>query len=230
MLLIQWLYLKNLAYWFQRFHTLSMPENLHKLFVISSPSGGGKTSLINKLFEDSRSANFEKSISDTSREKRQGDLEGKDYYFLSEKDFKDKIKKEEYVEYATVFGNFYGTSKEEIKTKYNNSNLILELDWQGAYAVKELFDDAKLIFLVPPSLDDLKQRLIKRNLDSSEAIESRLSEAKKEISKSEMYDYLVLNDDFDKAFEDLSQILFEGISPIDFNSRVSKDLIKRLVE
>ena len=230
MLLIQWLYLKNLAYWFQRFHTLSMPENLHKLFVISSPSGGGKTSLINKLFEDSKSANFEKSISDTSRQKRQGDLEGKDYYFLSENDFKNKIKKEEYVEYATVFGNFYGTSKEEIKTKYNNSNLILELDWQGAYAVKELFDDAKLIFLVPPSLDDLKQRLIKRNLDSSEAIENRLSEAKKEISKSEMYDYLVLNDDFDKAFEDLSQILFEGISPIDFNSRASKDLIKRLVE
>ena len=207
-----------------------MPENLHKLFVISSPSGGGKTSLINKLFEDSRSASFEKSISDTSRQKRQGDLEGKDYYFLSEKDFKEKIKKEEYVEYATIFGNFYGTSKEEIKTKYNNSNLILELDWQGAYAVKELFDDAKLIFLVPPSLDDLKQRLIKRNLDSSEEIENRLSEAKKEISKSEMYDYLVLNDDFDKAFEDLSQILFESISPIDFNSRSSKDLIKRLVE
>jgi len=207
-----------------------MPENLHKLFVISSPSGGGKTSLINKLFEDSRSANFEKSISDTSRQKRQGDLEGKDYYFLSEKDFKDKIKKEEYVEYATVFGNFYGTSKEEIKTKYNNSNLILELDWQGAYAVKELFDDAKLIFLVPPSLDNLKQRLIKRNLDSSEEIENRLSEAKKEISKSEMYDYLVLNDDFDKAFEDLSQILFDGISSKDFNSRSSKDLIKRLVE
>ena len=207
-----------------------MPENLHKLFVISSPSGGGKTSLINKLFEDSRSANFEKSISDTSRQKREGDLEGKDYYFLSEKDFKDKIKKEEYVEYATVFSNFYGTSKEEIKTKYNNSNLILELDWQGAYAVKELFDDAMLIFLIPPSLEDLKQRLIKRNLDSSEAIEKRLSEAKKEISKSEMYDYLVLNDDFDKAFEDLSQILFEGILPVDFNSRASKDLIKRLVE
>jgi guanylate kinase len=207
-----------------------MPENLHKLFVISSPSGGGKTSLINKLFEDSRSANFEKSISDTSRQKRQGDLEGKDYYFLSEKDFKDKIKKEEYVEYATVFGNFYGTSKGEIKTKYNNSNLVLELDWQGAYAVKKIFDDAKLIFLVPPSLDDLKQRLIKRNLDSSESIENRLSEAKKEIRKSEMYDFLVLNDDFDKAFEDLSQILFESILPIDFNSRASKDLIKRLVE
>jgi guanylate kinase len=207
-----------------------MPENLHKLFVISSPSGGGKTSLINKLFEDSRSANFKKSISDTSRQKRQGDLEGKDYYFLSENDFKNKIKEEEYVEYATVFGNFYGTSKEEIKIKYNNSNLILELDWQGAYAVKELFDDAKLIFLVPPSLEDLKQRLIKRNLDSSEAMENRLSEAKKEIRKSEMYDYLVLNDDFDKAFEDLSQILFEDISPIDFNSRASKDLIKRLVE
>ena len=207
-----------------------MPENLHKLFVISSPSGGGKTSLINKLFEDTRSMNFKKSISDTTRQKREGDINGRDYYFLSEKEFKDKIEKEEYVEYATVFGNFYGTSKEEIKMKYNNSNLILELDWQGAYAVKELFDDAQLIFLVPPSLEDLKQRLVTRNLDSPESIENRLSEAKKEISKSEMYDYLVLNDDFDKAFEDLSQILFEGISPIDFNSRASKDLIKRLVE
>ena len=104
------------------------------------------------------------------------------------------------------------------------------MDWQGAYAVKELFDNAKLIFLVPPSLDDLKQRLIKRNLDSSQEIENRLSEAKKEISKSEMYDYLVLNDDFDKAFEDLSQILFKSISASDFDSRVPKDLIKRLVE
>ena len=207
-----------------------MPENLHKLFVISSPSGGGKTSLINKLFEDTRSMNFKKSISDTTRQKREGDINGRDYYFLSEKEFKDKIEKEEYVEYATVFGNFYGTSKEEIKTKYNNSNLVLELDWQGAYAVKELFDDARLIFLVPPSLEDLKQRLVTRNLDSPESIENRLSEAKKEISKSEIYDFLILNDDFDKAFEDLSQILFEGISPIDFNSRASKDLIKRLVE
>ena len=207
-----------------------MPENLHKLFVISSPSGGGKTSLINKLFEDTRSMNFKKSISDTTRQKREGDINGRDYYFLSEREFKDKIEKEEYVEYATVFGNFYGTSKEEIKTKYNNSNLVLELDWQGAYAVKELFDDARLIFLVPPSLEDLKQRLVTRNLDSPESIENRLSEAKKEISKSEMYDYLVLNDDFDRAFEDLSQILFKGISSKDFNSRVSKDLIERLVE
>ena len=207
-----------------------MPENLHKLFVISSPSGGGKTSLINKLFEDTRSMNFKKSISDTTRQKREGDINGRDYYFLSEKEFKDKIEKEEYVEYATVFGNFYGTSKEEIKTKYNNSNLVLELDWQGAYAVKKLFDDAQLIFLVPPSLEDLKQRLVTRNLDSPESIENRLSEAKKEISKSEIYDFLILNDDFDKAFEDLSQILFESISSSDFDSRVPKDLIKRLVE
>ena len=207
-----------------------MPENLHKLFVISSPSGGGKTSLINKLFEDTRSMNFKKSISDTTRQKREGDINGRDYYFLSEREFKDKIEKEEYVEYATVFGNFYGTSKEEIKTKYNNSNLVLELDWQGAYAVKELFDDARLIFLVPPSLEDLKQRLVTRNLDSPESIENRLSEAKKEISKSEIYDFLILNDDFDKAFEDLSQILFESISALDFDSRVPKDLIKRLVE
>ena len=161
-----------------------MHENLHKLFVISSPSGGGKTSLINKLFEDSRSANFEKSISDTSRQKREGDKEGKDYYFLSEKEFKEKIQKEDYVEYANVFGNLYGTSKDEIKTKFKDANLVLELDWQGAYAIKKIYDNAKLIFLVPPSLKDLENRLIKRNLDSSESIEKRLAEAKKEIKKS----------------------------------------------
>ena len=207
-----------------------MPENLHKLFVISSPSGGGKTSLINKLFEDSRSSNFYKSVSDTSRQKRDGDIEGKDYYFLSEENFKAKIQKGLYVEYATVFGNFYGTSKEEIKTKFNNSNLILELDWQGAYAVKELYKDATLIFLVPPSLEDLKKRLIKRNLDSPESIEKRLAEAKQEIIKSEKYDFLILNDDFDKALEDLSKILFEGILSSDFTSRVTDCLFKRLVE
>ena len=207
-----------------------MPENLHKLFVISSPSGGGKTSLINKLFEDSRSSNFKKSISDTTRQKREGDIEGKDYYFLSKKDFKEKIQKEEYVEYAIVFGNLYGTSKEEVKMKFKSSNLVLELDWQGAYALKKLYEDAQLIFLVPPSLEDLKKRLVKRNLDTPESIENRLSEAKKEIDKSEIYDFLVLNDDFDKAYEDITKILFEGITTSDFNSRVSKDLIKRLVE
>ena len=207
-----------------------MPENLHKLFVISSPSGGGKTSLINKLFEDSRSSNFEKSISDTTRQKREGDIEGKDYYFLSKKDFEEKIQKEGYIEYATVFENFYGTAKEEIKTKFKNSNLVLELDWQGAYSVKKIYDDAKLIFLVPPSLKDLKKRLIKRNLDSPKTIEKRLGEAKKEINKSKKYDFFVLNDNFDKAFEDLSKILFENILPENFSSRVPKDLIKRLVE
>tara|TARA_Y100000816_G_scaffold206237_1_gene152289 strand:+ start:149 stop:772 length:624 start_codon:yes stop_codon:yes gene_type:complete len=207
-----------------------MHENLHKLFVISSPSGGGKTSLINKLFEDSRSANFEKSISDTSRQKREGDKEGKDYYFLSEKEFKEKIQKEDYVEYANVFGNLYGTSKDEIKTKFKDANLVLELDWQGAYAIKKIYDNAKLIFLVPPSLKDLENRLIKRNLDSSESIEKRLAEAKKEIKKSKKYDFLVLNDDFDKALKDLSEILFESISSVNFNSRVSEALIERLVE
>ncbi len=206
-----------------------MPENLHKLFVISSPSGGGKTSLINKLFEDSRSANFEKSISDTSRQKRQGDLEGKDYYFLSEKDFKDKIKKEEYVEYATVFGNFYGTSKEEIKKKYNNSNLILELDWQGAKQVKSKIP-CYLIFLLPPSIDDLKKRLIDRNLDESEIIEKRINEAKNEISSSEIYDFLILNDNFEIALQDLKSIILDRCDPKDFVKRMTSSHVKKLLE
>ena len=105
-----------------------MPENLHKLFVVSSPSGGGKTSLIAKIFEDPRSSNFQKSISDTSRKRRMGDIEGKDYYFVSKKDFELKIQNDQYLEYARVFENYYGTSREEIETKFQHSNLILELD------------------------------------------------------------------------------------------------------
>ncbi len=207
-----------------------MPENLHKLFVVSSPSGGGKTSLIAKIFEDPRSSNFQKSISDTSRKRRMGDIEGKDYYFVSKEDFELKIQNDQYLEYARVFENYYGTSKEEIETKFQYSNLILELDWQGAYAIKKLFDKAQLIFLLPPSLETLKDRLKKRNLDTSESIEKRFLEAKKEIKKSREYDFLILNDDFNRALADLKLILFEEITPKDFKSRVRKELIKRLVE
>ena len=96
--------------------------------------------------------------------------------------------------------------------------------------MKKIYDDAKLIFLVPPSLEDLKKRLIKINLDSPKTIEKRLAEAKREISKSKKYDFFVLNDNFDKAFEDLAKILFENVLPENFSSRVPKDLIKRLVE
>ena len=207
-----------------------MPENLHKLFVISSPSGGGKTSLIAKIFEDPRSSNFQKSISDTSRKRRMGDIEGKDYYFVSKEDFELKIQNNQYLEYARVFENYYGTSKEEIETKFQHSNLILELDWQGAYAIKKLFDKAQLIFLLPPSLEILKDRLKKRNLDTSESIEKRFLEAKKEIKKSREYDFLILNDDFNRALADLKLILFEEITPKNFKSRVRKELVKRLVE
>ena len=207
-----------------------MPENLHKLFVVSSPSGGGKTSLIAKIFEDPRSSNFQKSISDTSRKRRMGDIEGKDYYFVSKEDFELKIQNDQYLEYARVFENYYGTSREEIETKFQHSNLILELDWQGAYAIKKLFDKAQLIFLLPPSLETLKDRLKKRNLDTSESIEKRFLEAKKEIKKSREYDFLILNDDFNRALADLKLILFEEITPKNFKSRVRKELVKRLVE
>jgi len=207
-----------------------MPENLHKLFVVSSPSGGGKTSLIAKIFEDPRSSNFQKSISDTSRKRRTGDIEGKDYYFISKEDFELKIQNDQYLEYARVFENYYGTSKKEVETKFRHSNLILELDWQGAYAIKKLFDKAQLIFLLPPSLKTLKDRLKKRNLDTSESIEKRFLEAKKEIEKSREYDFLVLNDDFNQALADLKLILFEEITPKDFKSRVRQELVKRLVE
>ena len=119
-----------------------MPEILHKLFVISSPSGGGKTSLIKEVFKDSRSADFDIAISDTSRKKREGDKEGLDYNFVSTQEFVTRIKKEEYLEHAKVFDNLDGTSKTEVSAKLQTSNIIWELDWQGAFTMKALYDKA----------------------------------------------------------------------------------------
>ncbi len=207
-----------------------MPEILHKLFVISSPSGGGKTSLIKEVFKDSRSADFDIAISDTSRKKREGDKEGLDYNFVSKQEFVTRIQKEEYLEHAKVFDNLYGTSKKEVSSKLQKSNLILELDWQGAFAIKEIYDEAKLIFIVPPSIKDLEERLEKRNLDSRTVILNRLKESKLEIEKAYNFDYLILNDNFDEALLELKTILFSEVSSINFKSRVSKNHVKRLVE
>jgi len=202
-----------------------MPENLHKLFVISSPSGGGKTSLINKLFEDSRSANFKKSISDTSRQKRQGDLEGKDYYFLSEKDFKDKIKKDEYVEFATVFGNFYGTEKKSVSENLKKGvNVILEIDWQGALQIKSCMPSCVMIFLIPPSKEVLLTRLKNRGTDSDQEIAYRFNQAVLDLEQSNKFDHVLVNDQLDKVVTEIALCIEGKANKINQSKKVAESL------
>jgi guanylate kinase len=200
------------------------------IFVISSPSGGGKTSLIKKLLEDPRSEGTVLSISHTTRKKRLNEKDGVDYFFTDKKSFEDKIKKNDFLEYATVFDNYYGTSQETVNTLVSQGKkVILELDWQGAKQVKSKIP-CYLIFLLPPSIDDLKKRLIDRNLDESEIIEKRINEAKKEISNSEIYDFLILNDNFEMALQDLKSIILDRFDPKDFVKRMTSFHVKKLLE
>ena len=200
------------------------------IFVISSPSGGGKTSLIRKLLEDPRSEGTVLSISHTTREKRLNEKDGVDYFFTDKKSFEDKIKKNDFLEYATVFDNYYGTSQETVNSLVSQGKtVILELDWQGAKQVKSKIP-CYLIFLLPPSIDDLKKRLIDRNLDESEIIEKRIKEAKNEISNSKIYDFLILNDNFEMALQDLKSIILGRCDPRDFVKRMTSSHVKKLLE
>lgn len=200
------------------------------IFVISSPSGGGKTSLIKKLLEDPRSEGTVLSISHTTREKRLNEKDGVDYFFTDKKSFEDKIKKNDFLEYATVFDNYYGTSQETVNTLVSQGKtVILELDWQGAKQVKSKIP-CYLIFLLPPSIDDLKKRLIDRNLDESEIIEKRIKEAKNEISNSKIYDFFILNDNFEMALQDLKSIILDRCDSKDFVNRMTSSHVKKLLE
>ncbi|MDC3150436.1 guanylate kinase [SAR86 cluster bacterium] len=207
-----------------------MNKNLHNLFVISSPSGGGKTSLLKAFFDDHRAKEIVMSVSHTTRKKRPGDMEGKDYFFIEKEDFLKKEKKNDFIETANVFGNLYGTDKKFVYDQLQISDVILELDWQGAESIKRIFPDAFLISLIPPSYKDLEDRLRGRALDTDNAISKRLSESKTEVTKCLSFDFLILNDEFKKALDDLKEIIFNKKKVNEFESRVSSKLTKNLLD
>ena len=202
-----------------------------KLIVISAPSGAGKTSLIAALLTKIKNPNYILSISFTTRPKRENEKHGESYFFIDKQKFKKMIENNDFLEFAEVFGDFKGTSKSWVKQKLSeNMNVILELDWQGATQVKEIYSDAKTIFILPPSYIELELRLNSRGLDKIEEIQKRLGEARKEIENGKSFDYLVVNDDFESALEDLKNIIIDEKELVEKRKSLVKDSIKALLE
>lgn len=176
------------------------------LYIISAPSGAGKTSLVKAIISELE--NIQVSVSHTTRSKRPDEVDGINYHFISETDFLERQGRSEFIEFAEVFGNYYGTSKSwVIEQLESGTDVILEIDWQGAAQIRKAFPDAVGIFILPPSLSTLSQRLQKRAQDNQKIIHNRLKEAQTEISHYVEYDYLVVNDDFAKARLELKSIV-----------------------
>ncbi len=179
------------------------------LYVIAAPSGTGKTSLVKALVDSI--AGITVSISHTTRAKRPNETHGINYYFIPKAEFEGMIADGEFLEHATIFDNLYGTSKSWVEqTLAQGTDVILEIDWQGHQQIKRLFPKTISIFILPPSLNDLRERLIKRNQDHPDIIKKRLADVQATIPHLYEFDYLLINDNFDKALQDLVLIVESG--------------------
>ena len=176
------------------------------LFLVSAPSGAGKTSIVNAALAADSDTTV--SVSHTTRPARGGEIDGDNYFFVGDDEFTQMIENGEFLEHANVFGKRYGTSKAEVERKRSaGKNVILEIDWQGAQQVREVLPEATSIFILPPSVEELAQRLNTRGEDSAQSIEKRLSEAKLDMSQAKHFDFLVINADFDSAVSDFLRII-----------------------
>ncbi|WP_299017168.1 guanylate kinase [uncultured Photobacterium sp.] len=178
------------------------------LYIVSAPSGAGKSSLISALLEKNPTYAMKVSVSHTTRNMRPGEENGVHYNFVSVEDFKHLIDDGAFLEYAEVFGNYYGTSRPWIEENLEKGiDVFLDIDWQGAQQIRKQMPEARSIFILPPSRPELERRLNARGQDSEEIIAKRMSEARSEISHYNEYDYVVVNDDFDTAVMDMKAIL-----------------------
>ena len=201
--------------------------NKGKLIIFAAPSGAGKSSLINKIIERDLN-NFELSISATTRAQRDGETHGKDYFFISDNEFNELKNSEAFIECAVVHGHQYGTLKSFINEKLETgTNIVLDIDVQGFKQIKEVIKDTISIFIIPPSIEELSKRLTMRGLDSDETIKERLINAKTELKSAELFDYIVLNQDFDKALEEISSIIFSNSYK---NNDVNMNILKELLD
>jgi guanylate kinase len=178
------------------------------LYIVSAPSGAGKSSLIQALIKTQPLYDTQVSVSHTTRRMRDGEMYGKDYFFISKDKFEDMIAQGDFLEYAKVFDHYYGTSKKLINhTLSTGVDVFLDIDWQGAQQIRDRITSTCSIFVLPPSQEELRRRLRGRGKDSEEIIARRMSKATLEISHYSDYDYLVINDDFDIALSDLKTII-----------------------
>jgi len=178
-----------------------------KLFVITAPSGAGKTTMRNYLLEKHPDLYF--SVSATTRKPRQGEIIHKDYHFMSQKEYNEHLKNNNFLEHAEVFGNCYGTLKQPIVERLEKGiNVLLDVDTKGARQVKEKIPEAVLIFIEPPSMEELERRLRSRGTESEEVIQKRLHEASYEMAQKDFFDYRVVNDKLEDAQKEIDNILY----------------------
>ena len=176
------------------------------LFIIAAPSGCGKTSLVKALLRNSK--NLAVSVSHTTRKPRKGEIDGENYHFVSNETFEQMISNNDFLEYAEVFGNMYGTAKSNIYEKLDsNINIILEIDWQGARQVRQNMPEVISIFILPPSKNVLLERLTTRGQDDKATISERMENSEKEMSHYNEFGYLIINDQFDSALNNLKAII-----------------------
>ena len=177
------------------------------IFILSSPSGAGKTTLVKKI---SKNRNFSVSVSHTTRLPRPNEKNGKDYFFVSKNNFKKLIKKGEFLEHAKVFDNYYGSSKKLVNEKINKGkNIVFDIDWQGTRQIKNKSLKFKVltIFILPPSKSELLKRLLKREKKNMKTVKKRMKEFKKDLLKWKEYDYVVINDKLNQCYRKIMQII-----------------------
>ncbi|KGP63381.1 guanylate kinase [Legionella norrlandica] len=176
------------------------------LYIVAAPSGGGKTSLVKKLIETV--CNIEVSISHTTRPMRPGESDGVDYFFVDDEQFISMVNEGAFIEHARVFNHLYGTSMAQINKRLKfGIDVVLDIDWQGAEQIRHSYPDAVSIFIIPPSLEALKERLMNRGQDKDHVISERMIKAKDELGHYPEFDYLIVNDNFEKAAMELQSIV-----------------------
>ncbi len=202
------------------------------LYIISAPSGAGKSSLISALLKRVNSHKMMVSVSHTTRSPRPGEQEGVHYYFVSHNEFENLIEQNAFLEYAKVFGgNYYGTSLFAIEENLAKGiDVFLDIDWQGAQQIRKKVPHVKSIFILPPSLNELQNRLIGRGQDSAEVIADRMAKAISEISHYNEYDYVIVNDNFEQAQADLQAILRAERLTLAHQQRENQGLIDQLLD
>ncbi len=198
------------------------------LYIISAASGAGKTTLVNAVVEQVEKLVV--SVSHTTRAPRDGEVDGVNYHFVDEQTFETMVEASEFFEHARVFGNMYGTSRQHIQEQLlKGMDVILEIDWQGARQIRQLIADCRSVYIVPPSTAALRERLTSRAQDDDAIIDKRMHEAISEMSHYVEFDYLIINDDFDEATDDLAAIIKGNRMLHEHQQQKHEDLLAQLL-